>query len=519
MNEIRSATSDARSLNNDAPDDVRFESGVLLKLLSALRGSSIPKEERMLLRDLILEYSQADDSEKKATGAKLSAALAPHRAEFAPVLGSLVKTDSADPAPHNAKNAPLPGSKQSFGTSRRQPVFKVGITERPSVSSPDTKTDAMPDPAQLKQPEQEIPVVSEHKEGKQPQPAPVQQVPVSGNDNNAKARIAEIKRAVNERVGNPVNLIEKNRAVGQEYMSALLEAIKSGSGGGGTHTALLRLEAAYKAVMDLLDNEQPSANTVPQSKQGVKTQVEKPSAKDMAPEPMKTPVATPVSAHENDRSSSIPKESAAPKKEYSIPIRTIEVSQNRPSASQPLGGEADVQKIVPLNSLRTDADSETAATSVPLRESAAPRANVPIVEANAVSKVPEQEGRASTISASPTGVSTQTKGMAGDPTLYTPQVTAGLEQLLSEWKLFKSSGIFGTGPHGTQHPLYKQLAQLPMAAVIAGRFEGATPEIRQNIADYMNGWRYEHGLLHRMNEQFEQYLRRVIAHILKNQKK
>ena len=53
-----------------------------------------------------------------------------------------------------------------------------------------------------------------------------------------------------------------------------------------------------------------------------------------------------------------------------------------------------------------------------------------------------------------------------------------------------------------------------MAAVIAGRFEGSSPEIRQNIADYMNGWRYEQGIVHRMDEQFEGYLRRVIRHII-----
>ena len=58
-----------------------------------------------------------------------------------------------------------------------------------------------------------------------------------------------------------------------------------------------------------------------------------------------------------------------------------------------------------------------------------------------------------------------------------------------------------------------------MAAVVSGRFEGATPEIRQNISDYMNGWRYEQGIVHRMDEQFGDYLRRVIRHILDRQPK
>ncbi len=57
-----------------------------------------------------------------------------------------------------------------------------------------------------------------------------------------------------------------------------------------------------------------------------------------------------------------------------------------------------------------------------------------------------------------------------------------------------------------------------MAAVVAGRFEGSTPEIRQSVTDYMNGWRYEQGVVHEMNETFEHYLRRVILHIIKRQK-
>ena len=102
--------------------------------------------------------------------------------------------------------------------------------------------------------------------------------------------------------------------------------------------------------------------------------------------------------------------------------------------------------------------------------------------------------------------------------LDAPEVTAGLEQLLSEWKLFRSSGWLGTGPGGVSHPLYKQISSLPMAAVVSGRFEGVTPEIKQSITDYMNGWRYEQGIVHQMGETFENYLRRVILQILDKQR-
>lgn len=102
---------------------------------------------------------------------------------------------------------------------------------------------------------------------------------------------------------------------------------------------------------------------------------------------------------------------------------------------------------------------------------------------------------------------------AMDP-LMRPEVTNGLHQLLSEWSLFKSSGIFGTGPSGIDHQLYQKLAALNMTAVVAGRFEGATPGIKRSITDYMNGWRYEEGILQEQGELFEHYLRRVIRHVI-----
>jgi broad specificity phosphatase PhoE len=55
--------------------------------------------------------------------------------------------------------------------------------------------------------------------------------------------------------------------------------------------------------------------------------------------------------------------------------------------------------------------------------------------------------------------------------------------------------------------------------LLAGRFEGATQEIKQSITDYMNGWRYEQGIIYEPGETFEHYLRRVIRHILDLQKK
>ena len=103
-------------------------------------------------------------------------------------------------------------------------------------------------------------------------------------------------------------------------------------------------------------------------------------------------------------------------------------------------------------------------------------------------------------------------------TLFTKDVDDGLDQLLSEWVLFKKSGLFGTGPQGRNHPLFKKLAGLQIPLIISGRFEGSSEEIKQSVSDYMNGWRYEQGIIIENNETFEHYLRRVIRHIIDLQK-
>jgi hypothetical protein len=101
---------------------------------------------------------------------------------------------------------------------------------------------------------------------------------------------------------------------------------------------------------------------------------------------------------------------------------------------------------------------------------------------------------------------------------FSPEVDDGLDQLLAEWSIFKKSGLFGTGPKGREHPLFKKMSTLQIPLLLAGRFDGATQEIKQSVTDYMNGWRYEQGLIYEKGETFEHYLRRVIRHILDLQK-
>ena len=97
------------------------------------------------------------------------------------------------------------------------------------------------------------------------------------------------------------------------------------------------------------------------------------------------------------------------------------------------------------------------------------------------------------------------------------KVSTGLGQLLAEWKLFKAGGLLGNGASGQDHPLYQTLKDLPMTVVVTGRFEGVTPEVRQNISDHMKGWYYEQEIKYIPDETFTDYLRRVVCKIINNQ--
>jgi hypothetical protein len=98
--------------------------------------------------------------------------------------------------------------------------------------------------------------------------------------------------------------------------------------------------------------------------------------------------------------------------------------------------------------------------------------------------------------------------------LMDPDVTEGLKQLLGEWGPFRSSGIFGLGAAGVDHPLYKKLASLPVMEVVSGRWEGSDMHITNDIREYIEAWRHEHGIEPDPEEQFDTYLRRVIRRII-----
>ena len=564
MPDTRPTDAGARTAVDATADDSLFSNDSLLALLVAIRASSIPKDRKMELRDLVLEFAQSHDG---ALRTQLRDVLKEYKKELAPALlkpmgGAPSRTDVRREAALHA----------GIGRPRPVPVFSYATA--PQSPSPEP---SKPEAVRAPEKEQTVPVEEEVVREPEPKPVPNSEevsAPLAATAEEAKARILAIKRLVNDRVGNPVNLIEKDRAIGQEYMSALLDAMKQSSGAGGrVGAAMERLERALAAIETLLGDASmstptPKASTQTEVKLNVVSDAPAPMPHEeevvmqrveleptpVAPEPVveevpplpppprPEPIPVPPAAPQQPMETELPVPPSAPPVESSRRIAPP-VPPRPPSSSAQLGA-------VPMQDIRTN----TAPPPPPRTPAAAPvpppvahqvrvarpvdarpdaRADVRTPVASQGFREEERDVQEQVLQPLPR-VATNTRmsspyspehtpvppqvGGARDAQVSDEKVEDGLHQMLSEWKLFKSSGIFGTGPHGIEHPLYKQLAQLPLAAVIAGRFEGATPEIRQTIADYMNGWRYEHGIVHKMEEHFEDYLRRVVATILKNQK-
>lgn len=105
--------------------------------------------------------------------------------------------------------------------------------------------------------------------------------------------------------------------------------------------------------------------------------------------------------------------------------------------------------------------------------------------------------------------------------LYRPEVTQGLEQLLSEWGIFKRKEgmlgrLLGIGSVGIEHGLYQQIASMPVLDVLAGGKKGVSVPAYavKDIRAYVAGWKEDYGIEPAAGETFELYLRRMIDHIL-----
>lgn len=594
-----------------------FSNEGILKLLVAVRGSSMPEEQKMDLRDELLEYSQLqDENEKSDLRLKVLESIQPYQAEFSYFVGTANKNNTETESPIKpaekvqqevSKNDSRQSDAVGFGRSRLTPTFQG--TNAPSGSQSSTSTQTK-DPAPAAQ-EVEL-KDAEVTEGKQPEASgssdnapttptievssglPKESPQTSVPANEHLDRIREIKSLVNTAVGNPINLIDSDNEVGREYMNALLDAMKKVSGETNDPSvveAMSRLESAYTAVQKVIDEKNIKPEPKPETKDTAEpekaaetvdaateltTNKSAQAAEVVAPESKVTaePIASvatslsgssttvPESEVVNETTPPVDTNESAPQPESAVESETVPVNNTEVKA-QPQNAETksdknvheglyhqaeenllepeETKKMSPLQRLTSRLSSRK---PDPEKESVQPHPVVDVKMPEPEHKVPKNQPVSTPevleeaepdkpfepvaeVETLPEKMETlkrviEEKEKAaqrelGDD-LNDPMVNAGLEQLLSEWKLFKSSGLLGTGPNGIDHPLYKKLSQLPMASVVSGRFEGATPEIKQSITDYMNGWRYEQGMVHEMGESFEHYLRRVILFILKKQR-
>ena len=488
--------------------DVRNE-GDALALLQIVRGSALDPVSKDEIRDLVFALRSNFDQETLQTLAVHTAPLAvtvvgvEPESEAAPAAATDTTTtpttpaeaasdspapEASEPAP-DAPDAAAASPRQSaagFPSRRPTPQFapsSTGGAPTPAAapSTADHQTDAPtapPQPAAAAQPapqtdtpkppvtdaatspasEQQPAELAAHEQNITPDSA-APAVPAT----DIKQRIDEIKHAVNAQVGNPVNLIDATNEVGREYMNALLEAMKAVQGGGDSAAAMQRLESAYTAVEEALRSGNTAAATKAESE----------------PEPDTGSATEPTPAATSPAAPAAPPPSEPEAKKSTAPTEPVESPAEAPAAKK-----------------ATSEPPTASAAAAPLTSVAA--ATIETVE----DKMPEPE-----------------EPPAPTDSLQSEAVTNGLKQLLSEWKLFKSGGLLGTGPKGIDHPLYQELKNTPMNLVIAGRFEGATPEVKQSIHDYMNGWRYEQGMTHDLKETFEHYLRRVVKTIIDKQAK
>lgn len=554
--------------------DLASEHETLLLLKTIHRGG-LAQRVRNNLRDHIFSLRADDANGVTATLAALS------EAGFTVKYGSITAPTKTVSVPSATTATPAP-AVAPLGRVRATPQFTPHTTSGASavavtpdttapVESPDSV--AVPTPAATEPaipatevPAPETPAVSEP----EPVVTPVAAEPAapaasepstSAAPGDAMDRIKEIKRQVNEKIGNPITLIDADNAVGREYMNALLAAMKMANGGSpdALATAMARLEKAFTAALAVME-QRPAPETVTDKFVEATTPAKpveqtSPRPSGFAAAAASEPTPSEAMAESTTAAAAAPAEEA----ELAVPasVEPVGFKLSVTSADDPdtastktpiMSSVADALSDQLASSASVDNHTESAMSATPIAPppvdvsatpSAAPSAAVPPVssapaDVSTDSDQPHAPARLMSVAKEEqiqklmrqkqAEEAQQKSGAAaqvpesGDP-LQAPAVTAGLKQLLSEWSLFKSSGFFGTGPGGIDHPLYKQLATLTMAAVVAGRFEGATPQIKQSITDYMNGWRYEEGISHDHNETFEHYLRRVIQHILAKQKR
>lgn len=485
----------------------------VMNLLASIRASNLSAADKNELRDLVFLYTNGGHDQS----VRIS-------------LENKLRDHQVTPVASSAKTASQTSQKErpTIGTFRNAPSFTVSTTTQPITKS---EPALQPVPESVSETNFVTPI--EKPANPAPSAAPAEPLPnktpvtvQSANeqpsaDGDALERIKVIKSEVNEKVGNPVHLVDLDPDLGREYMSALLEAMKKVNSGSKATEAMVRLEAARGKIVN-----SSFSKTTPAPKEETRTtppiatpqKASEPAAVDVKSASSRASLLDEVETESpKETGAVVSSKPAEPARSFAPPVvdtptyhsnttperstNPVPVTQNRETTSN----------VVPITSsprptFATESKEESTSRKVtnPLGEAAPP--NQPPVSPIASFSSPLIKGKS------------DSEAAVGSDSLHTPEVDAGLGQLLEEWPIFKKSGLFGTGPKGREHPLFKKVAGLQIPLLLAGRFEGATQEIKQSITDYMNGWRYEQGLIYEQGETFEHYLRRVIRHILDLQK-
>lgn len=517
--------------------DLHSQQGVA-DLLRQVRASALPLSMKTTIREMVLRYTQrgGDVGVREELEALLQSVNLTPSTIVTPGTQNESETLTTQPTLEEkvekpvgmagTRPVPLFGvSKKSFSipTPAPEPVVSttvpVSTTQQPPVADPAPVASPEPQPAQsvVVTPEP----ITPPSPVSNPAPAPVVPEPIAppvdippapasamvppdiaasvlANTDYA-ARIQEIKREVIAMIGNPVNLIDIDNTVGKQYMTALVEAMKKVNGGTKIEaaTAMASLETAYAAVKALIDARVASAVSAATA-QPVAAPIADPvaahtvsSAPPAAPVPPPPPAFTPRS---------VPTEAELkPVKESTVAKETPGVHENL-AAEESLEWEGEaLQKIDAVAAAPAPAKAAIPLQDIPNYGYAATETKETPVEKEEVPATPATPGEYET-------------------SLMTPAITAGLSQLLAEWKIFKSSGLFGMGPSGIEHPLYQRIKQSTMLTISNGTFDGADTEVLQSINDYINGWRYERSIIPQHTETFEHFLRRVVKKILEDTK-
>jgi outer membrane biosynthesis protein TonB len=553
--------------------DFDTQSGVM-HLLASVRAGDISASQKNELRDLVFLYSNGGHDQSVRNN-----------------LVQKINQYAVQAAPRPSSSAP---KIHEFGTSRPAPAFSAapvtnsevqpavenaptntGTPKPVPVSTPEPVQKPTPEPVNVPQPAQservpkdtstDIPtnlprenksvesVVATEQASPKPKETPAQD---TAPDSQAESlqRVKVIKALVNEKVGNPVNLVDINNEVGREYMAALLDAMRKLNSGSSAISAMQRLESAYVSVEEALESHDGShvAQDIPAESNTTATpdpsSVEPAASDDSMPEH-----ATPIETKKVNRAdinqdtptfTPISMDPAEAQIDHKVePVESKVPDYEQPMDNRPIVQQTPSEKAVtPVSKLTNEEPAIPQPTSLQEPQTTAPQSEskagptwgqtvntdtqsakastqkqVPVPNRYQAAALSQSEAKLRTPDDLPSASDIETSSVAGDA-LFTQQVDDGLNQLLSDWTLFKKSGLFGTGPKGSEHPLYLKIKDLQIPLLLAGRFDGATREIKQSIADYMNGWRYEQGIIYEQGETFDHYLRRVIRHILDLQK-